>query len=292
MSCAVALAAATSVLAQQPVTNPASALRARYRALHESLETSPIQKGLHVESTDASRAPRGDAYAVVEYPFATVAGAFQSPAILCESLILHLNVQYCRGAEPGDAPGLQLALGKKTSQPLEDTHLILLHFKLQAESDEFMRVELTAKNGPLSTGNYLIAMELVALDEQHAFMHIQYAYTQGILARIATSLYFATGGREKVGFTAMSDSGSDAPQLVHGIRGVLERNTMRYYLAFNAYLQTLYLPAPQRFEASLERWFADTERFSRQLHELPHDEYIAMKRGQYRRQQVTLQASR
>ena len=45
-------------------------------------------------------------------------------------------------------------------------------------------------------------------------------------------------------------------------------------------------PAPQRFEASIERWFVDTERFARQLREVTHDDYIAMKRGQYLRQQV------
>ncbi len=38
----------------------------------------------------------------------------------------------------------------------------------------------------------------------------------------------------------------------------------------------------------LERWFADTERFSRQLREVAHDDYITMKRGQYLRQQAVL----
>ena len=144
-------------------------------------------------------------------------------------------------------------------------------------------MELSAKDGPLDTGNYLIAMELVALDDQRAFMHLQYAYTQGWVARVATSAYFATSGSEKVGFTRVSITG-DGPQLVGGLRGVLERNTMRYYLAFDAYLHALDAPAPQRFEASLERWFADTERFARQLREVTHDDYVAMKRRQYERQ--------
>ena len=78
------------------------------------------------------------------------------------------------------------------------------------------------------------------------------------------------------------------PRLVRGIRGALERNTMRYYLAFDAYLHALDSPAPQRFEQSIERWFADTERFARQLREVKHDDYISMKRGQYLRQQVVL----
>jgi hypothetical protein len=61
---------------------------------------------------------------------------------------------------------------------------------------------------------------------------------------------------------------------------------MRYYLAYDAYLHTLENPAPQRFEDSVERWFDQTERFSRQLREVKRDDYILMKRGQYLRQQT------
>ncbi len=182
-----------------------------------------------------------------------------------------------------------MALGKKTTQPLKDTHRVKLDFHAERVGDDFMRVELSAKEGPLGTGDYLIAVAMVAIDEQRTFMQIQYAYTQGVLARVATSAYFATNGREKVGFTWVTGA-DNAPQLVRGIRGVLERNTMRYYLAFEAYLYALDSPEPRRFEASLERWFAHTERFARQLREVTHDDYIAMKRSQYLRQQTYLSA--
>ena len=173
------LAWAQAAHAQEPAAaDPATALRARYVALSEALETSTIQKGLYVESTDSSHSPRGDAYAIVTYPFATVAAAFTTPAILCESLILHLNVQFCRASSGDASPALSVALGKKTNQPLEDTYRIELNFNAETASADFLRIELSAKEGPLGTGNYLIAMELVSLDEQRAFMHIRYAYTQ------------------------------------------------------------------------------------------------------------------
>src|SRR5687768_3030377 len=76
----------------------AAPLRGRYARLTRALEQSPSQPGLHVESVDRSRAPRGDAYAVIQYPFSTVAAAFTEPQNWCESLILHLNVQYCRAS--------------------------------------------------------------------------------------------------------------------------------------------------------------------------------------------------
>ena len=267
--------------------DPAEPLRERYAALAQALEQSPIQPGLHVESVESSIAPRGDAYAVVHYPFATVALAFAEPQNWCESLILHLNVQYCRASIRQGQPLLSAAVGKKTNQSLEDTHRINFNYRVVTSSPDYLRVELTAAEGPLGTGNYLIALELMALEEQSAFIHIRYSYTQGYLARVATSVYFATRGRDKVGFTRIQD-GNDPPQLVRGIRGAVERNTMRYYLAFDAYLHALESPAPQRFEQSIERWFAGTERFARQLYEVKHDDYITMKRGQYLRQQSAL----
>jgi hypothetical protein len=271
-------------LADTP-TEPAAALRARYVALSEQLENSAIQRGLYLESTDSSRAPRGDAYAVIDYPFATVATAFATPANWCESLILHLNVQYCRASSSEGRPQLSAAVGKKTNQPLDDTHRINFIYKVAVSSADYTRVELSSKEGPLGTGDYLIVLELTPLDEQRAFMHLRYSYTQNFLTRWATNVYFSTRGRDKVGFTWIHDD-DEPPRLVRGIRGALERNTMRYYLAIEAYLDALGDPAPQRFEQSLERWFADTERFARQLREVQHDDYISMKRGQYLRQQT------
>jgi hypothetical protein len=276
----------SGVLADTP-GDPSAGLRARYAALSRELENSPIQRGLYLESTDSSRAPRGDAYAVIDYPFATVAAAFAKPENWCESLILHLNVQYCRADTSDEGPQLSAAVGRKFNQPLEDTHRINFVYKVAQSSANYTRVELSSREGPLGTGNYLIAMELTALDDGRSFMHMQYSYTQGLMARCATSVYFSTRGRDKVGFTWIHDE-DEPPRLVRGIRGALERNTMRYYLAFDAYLHSLGSPAPQRFEQSIERWFADTERFARQLREVKHDDYITMKRGQYLRQQAVL----
>ena len=69
---------------------------------------------------------------------------------------------------------------------------------------------------------------------------------------------------------------------VRGVRGGVERNTMRYYLAIVSYLDSLALPAGERVERRLRDWFAATERFPLQLHELERDEYLAMKRRELR----------
>jgi hypothetical protein len=277
----------SGVLAGTTPADPAAALRARYVDLGPQLEHSAIRRGLYLESVDDARAPRGDAYAVIDYPFATVAAAFANPANWCESMILHLNVQYCRANTSDGQPLLSAAVGKNTYQPLDDTHRIDFIHKVTASTADFLGVELMAKEGPLGTSDYRIALEVTALPGKRTFMHIQYSYTQGAMARNASRLYFSTKARDKVGFTWVKEEG-DEPHLVRGTRGALERNTMRYYLAFDAYLRSLSIPAPQRFEQSLEIWFADTERFARQLREVKHDDYIAMKRDQYQRQQTAM----
>ncbi len=67
------------------------------------------------------------------------------------------------------------------------------------------------------------------------------------------------------------------------MRGLVERNTMRYYLAIEAYLGALSAPPPARLEKSLHDWFAAIEGYPRQLHELEQGEYLAMKRNEYAR---------
>ena len=64
---------------------------------------------------------------------------------------------------------------------------------------------------------------------------------------------------------------------------MVERNTMRYFLAIEASLDALAAPAGQRTEKRIREWFTATERYARQLHEMDADEYLAMKRREYAR---------
>ena len=72
------------------------------------------------------------------------------------------------------------------------------------------------------------------------------------------------------------------------MRGALERNTMRYYLALDAYLDALSAPPQAQFEKRLRTWFASTERYALQLHEVTLGDYLEMKRKEYKRQQAML----
>src|SRR5688572_21309099 len=280
---------ATATFAEETAiqeSDPAASLRDRYVALSEQLEQSAIMPGLYLESTDRAHASRGDLYAVVDYPFAMVSDAFANPDNWCEVLILHLNIKYCHADAEDERPALSVAIGKKTEQPLSDTYRVKFRYNVMLSGADYMAVKLDASKGPLGTRNYHIALELIALGGEQSFLHIEYSYSNGLLARLATRLYFATSGSAKVGFTKVGGENGEPPNLVRGVRGALERNTMRYYLAIEAFLSTFSTPAPQRFEESLERWYAATERYALQLHEIDRDDYITMKRNEYLRQQT------
>jgi len=100
--------------------------------------------------------------------------------------------------------------------------------------------------------------------------------------------YLGTIGRNKVGFTVVGKQDDGQPRYIGGMRGLVERNTMRYYLAIEAFLGALSSPPQARVEKSLRDWFAAVESYPRQLHEMEQGEYLAMKRREYSRQQAVM----
>ena len=75
---------------------------------------------------------------------------------------------------------------------------------------------------------------------------------------------------------------------IDGMRGVVERNAMRYYLAIDAYIDSLGAPAPAQVEQRIQHGFTATERHPRQLREMDRPTYVALKRVEYARQQSPL----
>ena len=55
---------------------------------------------------------------------------------------------------------------------------------------------------------------------------------------------------------------------------------MRYYLAIEAYLEALRVPASERAEKRLTTWYTFTRRYPLQLHEKP--DYLERKRREMR----------
>lgn len=268
----------------------ASSLRDKYRSLTQQLQHNPFQRPLYLESAESPSALKGDIYAVVDYPFATVSGALDDPAHgpgnWCDVLILHLNTKYCHASTNSNGDMVSVNIGRKVEQKLADTYRVQFHYRAAATSPEYFRVDLNADSGPLSTKDYRIVLEAVSISGNRTFLHLTYAYSYGMAGRIAMKTYLATIGSDKVGFTAAGAPSSEQTEYIGGVRGLVERNTMRYYLAIDAYLGALSSTPDKRLAQRLTSWFDATEQYPRQLHEVSRQEYIQMKYKEYERQQT------
>jgi hypothetical protein len=266
--------------------NSAASLRAKYAALLDQLSNNPFRKPVYLDSRQSSGDLNGEVYARIDYPFAAVKGALTESTPWCDILILHLNVKYCRVVAGKSGSVLKTYLGTKHDEPLAAAQRIDLALRVAENTIDYLRVLLSADTGPYSTRNYRIALEAVPLNGGHTFIHLSYSYAYGLMAKLAIQTYLATFGGNKVGFTVIDKQPDGRPIHVGGVRGILERNAMRYYLAIDAYLGAASSPAAQQFEKRLRDWYALTERYPRQLHELEQGEYLSMKRKEFERQQT------
>jgi hypothetical protein len=281
---AACLALAICGLATAPAfAQDAGALRARYAGLQDKFANNQFGRPLVLESTQTSGDLKGDVYAIVEHPFAMVEQALQSAEHWCDILILHLNVKRCK-ASGGMPKMLNLSVGRKFDQPVDEAYQLDFNYRVVAASADYLQVQLSAEEGPLSTKNYRIQVEAVPVDAKKTVVHMSYAYGYGFAARVAMQTYLATIGSAKVGFTVV-DRKDGKPVYQTGVLGLLERNTMRYYLAIDAYLSAYSLPAAEQPERRIREWYASTERYAEQLHEMDQNEYLDMKRNEMRRQQ-------
>jgi hypothetical protein len=284
----VALACAlSSALAARP---EADALRARHAALAPVLVNSAFQRPLHMESTQGSGNLKGEVYAIVEHPFRTLDTSLRTADRWCDVLILPFNVKQCRALGASPAQKLELAIGRKHDQPIGDAYRVEFDYRLDAADPDYLKVQLNAPSGPMGTSDYRIVFEAVPLDAARSFIHMSYSYGFGLAARLAMQGYLSTVGRSKIGFSIVERRPDGQPVYVRDMRGVVERNTMRYYLAIDAYLNSLSAPPRDRVEHRLQGWFTATERYPQQLHEIEQDEYMSMKRKEIERQQSLMQA--
>lgn len=266
----------------------AATLLERHQALASQLSSNAYERPFFLESIETSSMVTGNAYAVLNFPFNTVSTTFKSPNHWCDVMILHINTKYCR-ALPGSNPvTLKVYVGKKTPQTLQDAFPLEFAMRQVNTSANLLLVQLNAENGPMGTSNYRIELQAVPLEGNKTFMHLRYSYEYGMAGRIAMQGYLATGGRGKVGFSVKTPATAIAKaSYVGGARGAVERNTMRYYLAIDAYLQALPQPPASQVNTRLEKWFDSTEQYPLQLRETDKTSYMAMKKSEIQRQQAS-----
>ena len=251
-------------------------LRARHATLQDKLANNPFGRTLHVESTVTGNAQKGEIYAVIEKPFAVVSRALARPAHWCDVLTLQVNV---KGCEAGGEDTLSALITRKPRDPVDAAHRLDLRFQRRAASADYLHVAMNAPTGPMGTRDYEIRLEAAPLDDgQRTFVHMSYAYTLGTMARIAMDAYLSGPGRDRFGFTVVERRADGSPVYIDGVRGVVERAAMRYYLGVEAYVDSLNAPPEQRLEQRLRRWYAAAMRYPQLREPVGPDEYVEMKR--------------
>jgi hypothetical protein len=251
------------------------ALHALYAASVERLRDSSFGRPLWIASTEADGRLEGEIRAVVEHPFTDVE-ALADPAHWCELLTLLPNIRQCRAAA-GDRQ-LTLRFARRFDQPLADTHAVRFDMRIRAVRGAHLEVVLQAPKGPIGTSDYRVELGAVPIDEDRVFLRARYGYAYGLSARLAAAAYLATRGRDKVGFTVVAPDDGGAPEYIGGLRGAVERNAMRLYLAIEAYVDALDESIAQRRDRSLRTWLDAIARYPRQLAEAERSAYLEAKR--------------
>ena len=286
MTLMIAIASNTAFAAKdkQPADGFVIALMGQYKALSSELQNNQFKRPLVLKSSESPDALKGEIYAVLDYPFAEVNQAINNPDHWCDALILHVNVKYCRAVTNNAGTVLNMNLGKKYDQPLAETYKAKFNYESITSAANYFSVEMKAADGPLGTKDYRIWVEATPINNKQTFLHFTYAYSFGLTGRLAMKGYLATIGKDKVGFSFDATNGE--PNYIQGVRGVVERNTMRYYLAIDAYLAALKESPENQQEARFNYWFDSTEQFATQLHEVEKTEYLTMKRAETARQRA------
>jgi len=269
----------TSAPAATHPEGSASSLRTTYRAIQNDIERGAFGKPLRLESSETTDVLAGDIHAVVSSSFATVSAALETPGNWCEILMLHPNVEQCRVSEAsrgGDA-AISIDLGRALLP-------MTLSYRVATAEQDYLHLKLAADHGPIGTTDYRIELEAAPLDAQRSILHLTFSHGYGTSARLAMQAYLATLGRSKVGFTRIGEDSDGRARYVRDLRGALERNAMRYYLAIEAYLGSLSASPGERREARLNTWYASTQRYALQLHE--DAEYLDIKRRQLAKQPI------
>jgi hypothetical protein len=158
-----------------------------------------------------------------------------------------------------------------------------------AKQADFFESRLQAAEGPIGTRDYRIAVSAVPLDGKRTFLRLHYSYAYGVAGRVAMGAYLSTTGANKVGFTVVGRDADGQPQYIGGVRGAIERTAMRYYLAVDAYLDSLSQPPRKQVDSRIRRWFDESERFPRQLREMDWPTYANMKLAEVERQQTLVE---
>ncbi len=276
-ACLLAALLAGASMAAEPAGG-AQALLDNFAEVNARMARSGLGRPMVLESAETPNGLKGDVYAVVDHRLEELRGALERPEQWCELLTLHINNRRCRvGQAAGGGATLTLSVVRRYDKPVEEAFELPFSYRVASSTPDFLAVDMRTAEGPFGTSNYRVLLEAVRLDAERTYLHFGYGYEHNMMVKLATQAYLATFGANKVGFTVTGRDENSQPVHITGLRGLVERNAMRYFLTLDAYLAGLEVPPAERRERRQRLWFASTERYPRQLKEVDMATYLAQK---------------
>lgn len=254
----------------------------RYHRLKGGLSATLPGTRISMNSTEQQKVLSAEISSILPQPFETVSSALAKAENWCLFMPLHFNIKACTYQTQAGKTLLTLYSGRKSYQSPEESFQMGYQFETLQQNDDKLSLRLRAEHGPANTRNYLIEIHTMRVEEG-TMLYIHSSYRPSLLSSLLTGGYLSTLGRNKLGFSRIAEGGGS--HLVQGIRGVIERNVMRYHLAIDAYITSQSLAAPSRREAALVSWFKQNDSYPEQLHEMAQSEYLMIKRKEWLNQQ-------
>lgn len=260
------------------------ALQKTYEQTRSKLSSSAFRQPLILTSSFNDDEASGEIYAVIENGFSGVSSHLIRTQQWCDMLVLHINVKGCyangethEGKTASIASnGIRLYVGRNFYQPIEDAYVMEYILSVPRQNSDYLKATLTADEGPFGTSEYLLVFEAIPLANDKTFIHFKYSYRYGFLARVALQGYLATLGRQKVGFSIDKYDEDNNPVYVKGVQGIVERNSMRYFISIRAFLETFSLNN-EGWDNRVKLWYQLALPYERQLLEVKDKKYIETK---------------
>lgn len=265
--------------AAQASPDHASRLRERFLPVMEQPGLGGLP--IHAQTNVAGSIVDGTVLAILAHRPGQVMALLDNVRGWCEFILLHPNVKACAGEPAAARQRMVLYAGTKHYQPVELSRPQRYDLRLERRENGFLALRLMPEPAQPADGPGFALMEIVALADGRTGAHVAYRQALGAGTRMLAAGYFATLGRDKVGFSAAGMDAEGRPMLVGGLAGAIERNVVRHFLAIDTLLEAKAGGGDMPLEARLARWFARTERHARQLHELDLAEYLDIKQREF-----------
>ncbi|MEI8190499.1 MAG: hypothetical protein WCI75_12355, partial [candidate division NC10 bacterium] len=251
-------------------------LSGRYPELQEAARRGPFGLPLQVRSEERETLVSAEIHGIIGHPFRALAATFTDPGGWCNFLVLNPNIKTCTFRREAQETLLTLYIGSKSYRAPESATEQVYRFLVRARHPEYAAISLTAPRGLLGTTAHRFEFEAGSVAGK-TVVTLSSSFEPSMLSKLLTGIYLSTLGRDRIGFSREATEAGVPAGYVRGVKGMIERNVMRYYLALKAFLDTSDQPADRQFEARASLAYDLMDLYPAQLRQMEKAEYLEIK---------------